>query len=341
MTHFESKNKKTALASYVGNLYDSLGQKKPMGRPAAHPDLPHYFLHRTFLGENDLLIIFNTKRCRYQCHFCTLPAKCQKSAPSSASIVLQFTHVLGEMKHSLSVLDRLTFSNEGNMLDADTFPNDALYEIATGIGEMRRLSTLVLETRLKFVDVNVVRKLQFMIPRVRIDILAGFETHSPYIRNAILGKNENLGEFERGLDAVAASGATLSAYILYKPDPEMSDEDAFFEAKVSIDYIAAECKRRNIPINCIRINPMYAARGSRWAEEAKKIPEYKPPKLTDVMRLAEAKSQDGLRIYIGLSTEGQDEPGCSYHSREDYSPRLIRPIKLWNDRRIASFGKLL
>ena len=63
------------LPSYVADLYDSCGQRKPMPHATPPASIPHYFLLRTFLGENDLLVIFNTKRCRYQCAFCRLPAE--------------------------------------------------------------------------------------------------------------------------------------------------------------------------------------------------------------------------------------------------------------------------
>src|SRR5262249_55826707 len=142
-----------ALEEQVRQLYQDFGQRKPMGTSSPDPTRPHYFLHRTFLSEHDLLIIFNTKRCRYQCYFCQLPAKSSKSFIPGDDIIAQFAYVMDEMKHSLSVLDRLTFSNEGSILDPDTVPTSSLLAIATGIRELRLVRTLVLETRLEFVDV--------------------------------------------------------------------------------------------------------------------------------------------------------------------------------------------
>lgn len=323
----------------VRELYERFGQRKPMGESAPSPWLPHFFLHRTFLGDQDLLIIFNTKRCKYRCHFCQLPAKSSPTLIPGREIVSQFSYVVRELKHSLSVMDRVTFSNEGSVLDPDTFPTEAMLEIAEGVGEMRRVRTMVLETRLEFVDTAVLNRIREAAPRVSLNILTGFETHDPYIRDKVLYKREPLEIFERGLDRVAEAGAQLTAYVLYKPHWDMSDEEAVAEAEASIDYLAEQAKARGLSLS-VRLNPMYAADGSKWARRAHVSPDYQPPRLTDVMRVAEKKRQQGVNIYIGMSTEGLDD-GSNYMAREDYSPALIKPVVLFNSGKINSFSGYL
>ena len=323
----------------VKELYEKFGQRKPMGDSAPSPWLPHFFLHRTFLGDQDLLIIFNTKRCKYQCHFCQLPAKSSPTLIPGREIVSQFSYVVKELKHSLSVMDRVTFSNEGSVLDPATFPTEAMLEIAEGVGEMRRVRTMVLETRLEFVDSNVLNQIREVAPRVSLNILTGFETHDPYIREKVLYKREPLEVFERGLDHVAAAGAGLTAYVLFKPRWDMSDEEAVAEAEASIDYLAAQTKARGLSLS-VRLNPMYAADGSKWARRAHNSPDYQPPRLTDVMRVAEKKRGEGVNIYIGMSTEGLDD-GSNYMAREDYSSALIKPVVLFNSGRINTFDGYL
>ncbi len=319
----------STLAEDIRVLYESLGSKKPMGLSAADTKKPHFFLLRTFKGENDLLIIFNTKRCAYQCYFCQLPAKSSKTWISGRDIIEQFKYVIYEVKDALSILDRVTLSNEGSVLDQGTFPSDALLEIADCVHQLRRVRTLVLETRLEYVESKFLQELKRVAMRVSLNILTGFETHDPDIRDNILGKRESLAEFEKGLDQVAASNAYLTAYVLYKPSYEMTDEEAYEEAQKSIDYLARECNGRGIPFS-IRLNPMYSADGSRWQKKVANFPQFKPPRLTDVMRLAQKNAERGISIYIGLSTEGLDD-GSTYRSRNDFSPELIRPIKIMNE----------
>lgn len=302
-----------------------------MGHAANEPTLPHYFLHRTFLGDQDLLIIFNTRRCRYQCYFCDLPYKSTKQHIAGDDIIRQFEHVAFELRHSLSVLDRLTISNEGSVLDSSTFDKEALRAIVESTRELKRLRTLVLETRLEFVERNIIQDLQAANHCVKLNILTGFETVNPRIRNEVLFKRESLNAFLTGLDKVGENGCALTAYVLFKPDPAMTDCEAYEESSATIDFLAHHSRIRNIPLT-LRINPMYAAQHSRWTKVAHATSQYQPPRLSDVLRLAQEKAQAGVATYIGLSTEGLDEPWGNYTVREDYSKELLKKAILWNNR---------
>jgi radical SAM enzyme (TIGR01210 family) len=158
-------NELIGIQERVRYLYNEFGQRKQMGKSELDTRRPHYFLLRTFRGENDLLIILNTKRCQYQCHFCQLPAKSSKFWIPGEDILAQFEYVLNEMKHSLSILDRLTLSNEGSILDTKTLPSETLLTITRCVQELRRVRTLVLETRLEFVNPNVMWQIREAAPR--------------------------------------------------------------------------------------------------------------------------------------------------------------------------------
>jgi len=123
--------------------------------------------------------------------------------------------------------------------------------------------------------------------------------------------------------------------VLFKPRWDMTDEEAVAEAESSIDYLVEQTKARGLDLS-VRLNPMYAADGSRWAKKAHTSPDYQPPRLTDVMRVAEKKRREGVNIYIGMSTEGLDD-GSNYMGREDYTMKLVRPVLLFNGGKIDSF----
>jgi archaeosine synthase beta-subunit len=324
----------TRLRANVEKWYDLYGQRKPMPHTSPAPNRPLFFLLRTFLGDNDLLVILNTKRCRYQCAFCRLPAKSTRSFVPDDAVLDQFGFVANELRHSLSVVDRVTLSNEGSVLDNQTLGAAALEGVVAAIGAMRRVRRIEFETRLEFVRSEVLGQLKQAAPRTTFGVLTGFETVDERIRNEVLAKREPLEMFRRGLDAVAAAGASLTAYVLVKPDPYMSDEEAYDEATRSISFLAGECRRRQIDDLTIRLNPMYRAVGSRWAKVADGTPRYAPPRLTDVMRVAEeaVTAHKGIRVYVGLSTEGLANMAGTYLAREDYSQSLIKYVKEFNDR---------
>jgi hypothetical protein len=58
------------------------------------------------------------------------------------------------------------------------------------------------------------------------------------------------------------------------------------------------------------------------------------------MRVAEKKRQEGVKIYIGMSTEGLDD-GSNYMAREDYTKLLVKPVLLFNSGKINSFSGYL
>jgi radical SAM enzyme (TIGR01210 family) len=324
------------IVSGVAELYDRFGQRKPMGSSAPAPGEPHFFLLRKFAGQNDMLVILNTKRCRYQCHFCTLPEKSSRTSISDSLVAAQFGYVATELKHALSIVDRVTLSNEGSVLDEQTLGAAALDQIVGAIGRMRRVQHIELETRLEFVSVERLRRLFRLADRAEFGILTGFETVDERIRDRVLHKRESLEAVLWGLDRVAEAGVSLTAYVLFKPDPAMTDAEAQPECLESIRFLQAECDARAIRLT-IRLNPMYRATGSAWAAKADATAGYRPPRITDVMRTAEIAAREGASIYIGLSTEGLSDDTGFYVSREDYSPGLVKVVKLFNDKVIQEF----
>jgi radical SAM enzyme (TIGR01210 family) len=317
------------LQARIRYLYNEFGQTKKMGMPAKDDRHPHYFLYRTFLAEQDLLIIFNTKRCRYSCSFCALPYKSGATLVPSEAITDQFEFVVSEMRHCLSVIDRLTISNDGSVLDSETFPRDALLRILSCTAELRRVRTVVLESRLEFVDPSYLHCLGQANRRASIDILTGFETLDAHIRDEVLRKAEPLEVFSKGLDRVAASGASLTAYVLFKPCAAMTDAEAYSEADASIDYLVKQCHVRRLPLT-VRLNPMYAAKRTSWERNAESTLAYRPPRLTDVLNLAREKRRQGIPIYIGASTECLEEEWGTYRAREDFSKEVLKAAIVFN-----------
>jgi radical SAM enzyme (TIGR01210 family) len=316
------------LSELLKKYYKAYGPPKPMNAGAPNLEWPHFFLHRKFLGEQDLAILFNTKRCRYQCRFCALPFKASRKWVDGELVIQQFANVIGEVKHGIGVFERLTVANEGSVLDQDTFPSEALHDIVTSVKVLPNIRKVVLESRLEFVSEPVLERLSEGSGK-RLDILTGFETLDETIRDEVLGKREPLAAFTSGLDRLGRVGTDLTTYILFKPSPFMSDTEAMEEAERSIDYVAEQCDKRGIPL-IIRLNPMYVARGTPWAAAACAHADYQPPRLSDVIALAERKIAQGVRIYLGLTSEGLSEPKDTYRGREDFSSELLKKGILLN-----------
>lgn len=318
------------ISSAVREIYRAHGYSKKMGEGSSRTDRPHYFLHRRFLDEQDLLVIFNSKRCQYRCRFCALPNKSSNTLVDGEEIVEQFLYVANEMRNSLSVLERVTLSNEGSVMDGSTFSQEALFRVVEAIAELRLVRRIVLETRLEFADETSLARLEDASDRARIEVLTGFETASNYIRSKILKKRESLEEFLNGLDRLTSTVTPINAYVLFKSDPDMSDTDAVNEASNSIQFLTHACAERGLPLT-IRLNPMYAADGTPWARAAVSSARYSPPRLTDVLRVARSARAEGCRIYLGLATEGLANDRGTFREREDFSNDLLKEAVRFNE----------
>jgi len=311
------------LQQHVQTLYRTFGPPKQMGQSPELRTRPHFFLHRNFLGEQDLAILFSTKRCRYQCKFCALPLKSSRAFIEQDDVMTQYAYVIDEVKHSLGVLDRLTVANEGSVFDESTFPPAALDAIVQSTRVLPRMKKIVLETRLEFITTDRLRQVADASGK-RLDVLTGFETLDPTLRDGVLGKREPLDTVLAGLDIVAGVDADLTAYVLYKPSYEMSDDEAYAEAERSMTFLVDECARRRIPL-IIRLNPMYVARDTTWASAAEAHGGFSPPRLTDVMTLAGKMRANGVRVYLGLTSEGlADGKTGTYRAREDFSSAILK-----------------
>lgn len=308
----------------VKDLYVKNGPSKPMNinKPANEPC---YFLLRKFLDLNDLLIIFNTDHCPFSCSFCNLN---NKELVNNYDVLAQFLFVCNKLKHSLSIVERITISNNASVLNNLIFPENDLYTIIRSLNCFKNLREIVLETNMLYVNNGVLSKIQACTSK-SINILVGFETLCEEIRSNILKKPESINDFLKGLDILAEFQFGITAYILYKPDYNMSDNDAYDEALKSAKFLINESKKRNISLS-LRINPMYASIESEWCRRAQKNKNYLPPKLSDVLKLSYYLRSRGIDTYIGLSTENSELLYGSYRDREDFSKDLLKEAIIFN-----------
>jgi len=322
------------LAEKVHALYREFGPSKQMGESSDDTQRPHFFLERVFLGEADLAILFNTRRCQHQCSFCALPFKSTKEYIGQTEIEAQFTSVLHQVKDSLGILNRLTIANEGSVFDERTYPQRALINILTAVSNIPNITRVVFESRHEYFSDDVAKEASTVFSG-SLNLLTGFETLNAALRRE-LGKDTSIESFETFLDKIASNNWELTTYVLFKPGTRMSDADAYDEASDTINYLSSQCKRRGVPIT-IRLNLMYLAQGTQFAKRAHEN-GYVPPSLSDVLRLAVDKRNIGIPVYLGLTSEGLAKPEDTYRSRSDFSQQILRAAILNNQTRQSDWS---
>ncbi|MEK6960950.1 MAG: hypothetical protein AABX47_07300 [Nanoarchaeota archaeon] len=260
------------------------------------PTKPLYHGTRQILGLYDLVVSFKTNRCSHSCNFCQYSMMSEETTVSKDQLIKQIEWMLTEYDSELRRLEQISVRNEGSVLNPRQFYPEALDYLITRVGDLPLLKKLHLETRLEYASEARLRELTGAIgPGIKLELAVGFETQDEHIRNTVLGKKLNLAIFEERVGLLGRQGVSLTAYVMLKPDPQMSEQEGIQEALKSVDYLADLCRRSETNLT-IYVNPVFAAKGSKLAIEMELKGYTSPTRESINTVMAEANKKD-IKIY--------------------------------------------
>lgn len=276
-----------------------------------------------------LFIVFYSQACRWsRCLGCNLPSKMSRHHVPFNFLIEQIDYLfsLPEVIERSSDIKKVIVSNNGSILDEDTFASTALMYLMVRLNlQFTSLSVLSIETRPEYVDLA---ELEFLARALKegetstdLELCIGFEAFDEHIRNTVFDKGLTLEVFEKFVNRIAPFGYRLKCYFMLKPVPEMSDEEAVNDIIAAIDYLADISERTGVQIN-MHLNPTYAATGTAL-EDAFRKGSFIPPKLSHLSRAALHARHKKLSIFLGLSDEGLAAPGGSF-IREGDQQNLVQ-----------------
>ncbi len=266
-----------------------------------------------------LFLVFYTMACRYSaCLGCNLPATSSLHHVDFRALMAQIDHVFAsaEVKERAAEVTKLIVSNQGSVLDEETFSSTALiYLVVQANLRLPRLRAFCLETRAEYIDEA---ELEFLARAIReahaedatVELAIGFEAFDDEIRNRVFNKGVSLAGFERVVALVARHRFQLKTYFMQKPVPGMSDKQGIEDVQRAIDYLDGLAQEYAVAIG-MHLNPTYVARGTPL-QQAFERGEYTPPTLVDVALAVLHGRGKPIPIYIGLYDEGLAMPGGSF-----------------------------
>lgn len=265
-----------------------------------------------------LFVVFFTQACRWsRCTGCNLPSKCSMLHIDYKHIINQIDWIFShpEIKAKREEIKEMIISNNGSILDQDTFSTTALMYLMAQINlNLPNLAVLTQESRPEYIEPAELEILSRALKEgetpTRMRHAVGFEAFDEWIRNEKFQKGLKLDVFEEFVKRVAAYNMSIKTYFMQKPVSGMSDEEAVEDIKNAIDYLSQVSEKYGAKIN-MHLNPTYAAFGTVLEEEFY-AGTYSPPKLTDVIRAVKHGKGKGISIYIGLFDEGLAVPGGSF-----------------------------
>jgi radical SAM enzyme (TIGR01210 family) len=281
-----------------------------------------------------LFIVFYTQACRWsRCLGCNLPSKVSQEHIDFRFLMKQVDHLFANarVKSRLNDIRKVIISNNGSVLDEDTFSSTALmYLIGMLNLYVPNLSMLCMESRPEYVDVEelefISRALAEGETPTGLEIAIGFEAFDDHIRNDVFDKGLTLDAFESLAKKLASYRFSLKCYFMQKPVPGMNDKEAIEDIQRAIAYLSRIANDLGARLN-MHLNPTYVATGTAL-EAAFLAGDYFPPRLEDVAHAARAARDTNLTIFIGLSDEGLALPGGSFLNAGN--KWMIEPLEQFN-----------
>jgi radical SAM enzyme (TIGR01210 family) len=281
-----------------------------------------------------LFVVFYTQACRWsRCLGCNLPSQVSREHVDYKYLMQQVDNLFADpdvQKHRRDIR-KVIISNNGSVLDEDTFSSTALMYLIAGLNlHLPNLAMLCMESRPEYVDVAelefIARALAEGDTPTGLEIAIGFEAFDDHIRNDVFDKGLTLNVFESLAAKLAKYHFSLKCYFMQKPVPGFSDDDAVADIRNAIGYLNRVSDEVGTKIN-MHLNPTYVATGTAL-ESVFANGNYHPPRLEDVARAAAAARDKKLSIFIGLSDEGLAVPGGSF-LRPD-NQWMIEPLEEFN-----------
>lgn len=292
--------------------------------------ISEFWYQDTIEGKLLFLVLF-TQACNYsKCLGCNLPSKMSQNHIDFRDIMMQIDNFFQNdiSDPQKKELKKVIVSNNGSVLDEDTFSTTALlYLIAKIKLECPNVEVVCLETRPEYVDLEELEVLSRALIEgdipAALELAIGFEAFDDKIRNDIFLKGLRISVFEEFVGIIQQINTKfhekypddykkikLKAYFMQKPVPGMSEEEAIKDIKQGIDYMHEIAEKYSIDIN-MHLNPTYVAKGT-LLEKGFIEGNFTPPLLASIVESVLHSEGKKVSIYVGLSDEGLAVEGGSF-----------------------------
>jgi archaeosine synthase beta-subunit len=291
--------------------------EKPIGDKARKP---LYDGVRSFLGRKDLVLSFYTRKCQFDCSYCTLPNRSSNEDVPAEDINRQIDFVFEKYSSRLRDFRQLSFGNEGSVLDRRRFHTHSMHHLIERSHEIPDLDVLSLETRPEYLHRAPLEDVLSRTHARTVDVTVGFETQDDEIRQGVLRKRISRRVMEDRVALLGALGIRLTSYVMVRPAPGMTEEHGVQEAVATVDYLRALCARHGVDL-VVYLTPLYVAEGS-YLQRTTNPSDWMPPTIQSVYRVVRAGLQAGVPVYTGLWSEGLAVDETDFTGRHGYDPAI-------------------
>lgn len=302
-----------------------------------NPRLISQYWYQNTIEGNTLFLVFYTKACQYsKCLGCNLPSQMSENDVDYKDLIKQIDYVFHNILADADKphIHKIIISNNGSILDEDTFSTSALIYLFTKINmECDNVKVITIETRPEYIEIDelevLARILKEGATRTTLEIAIGFEAFDNNIRNEYFKKGLDLASVEELIKIISVTNTKhkgedliqLKTYFMLKPVPQLTDEQAVADIHNGIEYLHQLAKNNKVRIN-MHLNPTYVASGTPLEKEFS-TGNFTPPKLSSVVEAIKAGKDKEISIYVGLNDEGLAVEGGSFLTESEEDNRLL------------------
>lgn len=299
----------------------------------------HWYVDSAFGKE--LVFALYTKPCRYgRCSFCSLPNMSEGGNEiSAADIEKQIDFILGEYtEEQKKEIAKISIYTASSSLDQECLPTRSLMYLSLKVSNLPNLKILSMETRPEYVEDWELKALNNVLGEsVQLEVGIGYETHNLELRNKILQKGLTTKALHKLMKKLAENNSKLKAYLMLKPHPSLTEDEAIIEAENGIQELFELGRAYDVMVS-VHLNPTYIAEGCALTQEMIDT-GFQPPELMSVIKVVDYAHHLKVPIYVGLDDEGQAVEGGTFRATGLDKDKAVKAIQDFN--RHQDFDKMI
>lgn len=256
-----------------------------------------------------LMVILRAPGCRYAlrtggCTNCGYLELTTRGEPvPSDRLLAQLEGAITKHDSESSRIAQLDLFCSGSFFCEEEIPAQARQGLlSSAAARLPGLRCVMVESRPEYITREIVEAARAAVAPVPLEVGVGLETVDDAIRLRWIRKGFTLRTFEEAAAAIAEAGASMVAYLLLKPLGMTSDRLAVDDVVDSARYLLQLRRRLDLPVR-VALEPTFVSEGTDLHKELLDG-RYRPPSLWAALDAARKIAALGLRVHVGLSSEG-------------------------------------
>ncbi|MBN1214075.1 MAG: archaeosine biosynthesis radical SAM protein RaSEA [Candidatus Lokiarchaeota archaeon] len=329
----KSRNNKNCLSEEIAKLRKkSLNYKKKYTIDQLNKPVSFWIKEERLLDEigKEITIILRTRGCCWAlensgCSMCGYVEDANIDYVDPQQIINQFDYALDQKIDEINSDTNnyaLKIFNSGSFFDSKEISEETRIHIYKRISEIPNIKEITFETRVEFINKNLLKQMLNYLENKYIELGIGLESVDDYIRNKYINKNLTFDKFMKAVKLIHEMDIGIKVYLLFKP-PFLNEQGSIDDCIKSIKKLTES------NINTISINPCNIQKGS-LVESLWKQKKYRPPwfySLFESFRQA-LKKEDFKKVRILCDPSGSgSKRGIHNCSSKDCNENMNKLLK--------------